>query len=430
MAANTRNTSSFPAHLPGGSNLTRIAALAAAMLAGSLLLASASPASAQLTREAQALRTQETEALSQFADALDAASAAPDFVGLAVAVVKHGRVAMMRTYGVREAGKTDKITPDTVFRLASLSKGFAATLAELEICQGKFRLSDPVAKSVPEFQLRTRQDTAAVTIEDILSHRTGLPPYAYDNLLEAGVPPLEVLARYADVKLSCPVGQCYGYQNSAFNMIAMVIEKTTGVTYADELRTRLLEPLGLKTASVGLDGLMKTGNWARPHRRIRDAWQPTTVKKAYYGVPAAGGVNASITDLATWMIAQMGGRPDVIPPAVLADLRTPRTATPSETRRARILKMPVRDTRYGLGWRIYQYAGHTLYTHSGGVEGFFSQISWLPGSQDGIVILSNTRGARAGKILPMWLDYELNLEKTDWMKLDELALATAVGSPE
>jgi beta-lactamase class C len=390
----------------------------------------AAPASAQLTRAAQAKIVWENQQLADFSKALDASSIAPDFVGLAVAVVKHGQVALVRTYGVREAGKPDKVTPDTVFRLASLSKGFAATLAEMEIRQGKFLLGDPVAKSVPEFRLPTQEATDAVTVEDILSHRTGLPPYAYDNLLEAGVPPLEVLGRYADVKLLCAVGTCYGYQNSAFNMIATIIEKTTGKAYADELRAKVIEPLGLKTVSVGLKGLMSTGNWARPHRRIRNAWQPTTVKPAYYEVPAAGGVNASINDLAAWMIAQMGGRPDVIPADILADLRTPRTATPAETRRARVLKMPVRDTRYGLGWRIYTYAGHTLYTHSGVVEGYFSQISWLPESKDGIVILSNSRGARAGKILPMWLDYELGLKKTDWMKMDDLAEATAAGTAE
>ena len=399
------------------------------MLAGSLLFASP-PAFAQLTKQAQVRQVQETQTLDAFASSLDAASLAPDFVGLAVGVVKHGHVALIRTYGVREAGKPDKVTPDTVFRLASLSKGFAATLAEMEIKQGKFLLSDRVAQSVPGFKLRTPEETDAVTVEDILSHRTGLPPYAYDNLLESGVAPSDVLSRYAELKLSCPVGQCYGYQNTAFNMIATIIEKATGQPYGDELRARVLEPLGLKTASVGLKGLTSTGNWARPHRRLHDVWQATTVKDAYYGLPAAGGVNASITDLAAWMIAQMGGRPDVLPNDILEDLRKPRTATPAETQRARILRMPVRDTRYGLGWRIYKYAGHTLFTHSGGVEGYFSQISWLPENRDGIVILSNSRGARAGKILPMWLDYELGLKKTDWMKLDDLAAATAAGTSE
>src|SRR5262249_41260726 len=155
-------------------------------------------------------------------------------------------------------------------------------LAELEMREGRFRLSDPISKWVPELHLPTDAETASVTIEDVLSQRTGLPPYAYDNLLEAGVAPAEILGRYAEVKLSCEVGQCYGYQNIAFNMIAMVIEKTTGAAYADELKARLFAPLGLRTASVGLKGLMSTGDWAHPHVRKHNAWQPVNVKDAYY----------------------------------------------------------------------------------------------------------------------------------------------------
>ena len=114
-------------------------ALGLSMLVAALAPA---PASAQLTKEAQALRS--------FAEELDDAATAPDFVGLAVAVVKKGKVELMRTYGVREAGGNEKVTPDTVFRLASLSKGFAATLAVLEQSEGKLNLQTPVVSLVPD----------------------------------------------------------------------------------------------------------------------------------------------------------------------------------------------------------------------------------------------------------------------------------------
>jgi len=381
-----------------------------ALLAAIFALAPA--ATAQLKPEAQALRN--------FGAVLDDASTAPDFVGLAVAVVRDGRIVLTKTYGVREAGSAEPITPDTVFRLASLSKGFAATLAVLEARDGRFALSDPVSESVPQFRLRTAKDTAAVTVEDILSHRTGLPPFAFDNLLEAGVAPMEILGRYKTVKLICPVRECYAYQNSTFNMIVNVIESATGKPFGEELRVRLFEPLGLKTASLGVNGLRGTGNWARPHMRRDDVWSPVEVKEAYYKLPAAGGMNASITDLARWVAAHMGANPEILPPEILANLSAPRIATPAETRRQRILKTPVTNTHYGLGWRTYDYAGSRVVTHSGGVEGYFAQIAYLPDSKSGIVILSNTRGARAGKILPTWLDHELGLPKTNWLRLDEI----------
>ena len=179
----------------------------------------------------------------------------------------------------------------------------------------------------------------------------------------------------------------------------------------------------MKTASTGLKELSATGNWARPHKRVESGWMSVPVTDFYYKVPAAGGVNASITDLSKWLVAQMGRRPDVLPKAVLDEAHRKRISTPPETSRQRSLKTPVTDTSYGLGWRSYTYAGKQLLTHSGSVEGYIAQIAWLPAEDAGIVILSNTRGSRAAKILPTWLDYQLGLEKTDWFRLGEIAEA-------
>ncbi len=371
------------------------------------VFAFAAPAHAQLTKEAQRQAT----ALEEFAAELDYASTAPDFVGLAVAVVKGDRIALMRTYGVREAGGKEPVTPDTVFRLASLSKGFAGTLAAMEVKDGKLSLSEKAATYAPQLRMRRPEDAAALTLEDVLSHRTGLPPYAYDNLLEAGTSPAEILSKYATVKPTCAIGECFTYQNTTFNIIASAIERASGKQYATELHERILAPLGMTSTTLGRQGLMSTGNWARPHKRTGMTWIATDVKEPYYRVPAAGGVNSSISDMAKWLIAQMGDRPDVISADVLANAHARRISTPSESSRQRSLKTPVTDTYYGLGWRTYHYAGNKLITHSGSVEGYISQIAWLPDSHTGIVVLSNTRGSRAAKILPTWLDYQLGLPR-------------------
>ena len=388
-------------------------------LAISAFLACAAPAAnAQLTKEAIAL--------NDFASEMDHASTAPDFVGLAVAVVKDGKVALVRTYGVREAGSAAKVTPETVFRLASLSKGFAGTLAAMEVKDGKLDLSTKAVSVAPQFTLRRSADTSAVTLEDVLTHRVGLPPYAFDNLLEGGLSPTEILERYKNVRPICGVHDCFSYQNTAFNIIATAIEQVTGKSYEAELHARILDPLGLTTTSVGRRGLISTGNWARPHRRRgQEDWYAVPVTEPYYRVPAAGGVNSSITDMAKWMIAQMGERPDVLSEDVLDEAHKKRVTTPTESSRTRSLKLPVSSTHYGLGWRIYQYAGHKLINHSGSVEGYFAQIAWLPDKRDGIVVLANSRGSRVTKIVPTWLDYELGLEKTDWFKMEELAIAGA-----
>lgn len=377
----------------------------------------ASPARAQLSPVGKATL--------DFAAELDQAAKAPDFVGLAVAVVRDGHVQLMRTYGVREVGGTEPVDRNTLFRIASLSKGFAATLAALEAKDGRFSWRDAIAPSLPQFKLRDEKATQAVTIEDILSHRVGLPAFAYDDLLERGVAPLDILTRYALLKPACQPGQCFAYQNTTFNMIASVIERATGEPYADRLRKRIFEPLGMRTASLGLDALKAGGDWARPHVFERGAWKQVAVKAPYYLLPAAAGVNASIDDMAAWLIAQTGARPEVIPPDVLDQLRTERISTITETRRARALSMPVTHSAYGLGWRVETYAGNELVTHSGSVEGYLAYIAILPKKRSGIVILSNTRASRVSKILPTWLDYELGLAKTDWLKLADLAAMDA-----
>ena len=394
--------------------------LAALFASAALALAAPTAAHAQLTKEYQQLQ--------EFGAVLDHAATAPDFVGLAVAVVKDGQVALVKTYGVREAGGTEKVTPDTVFRIASLSKGFAGTLAVMEQKDGKLDLQTRVATIVPEFKLKRAADAARVTLEDVLSQRTGLPPYAYDNLLEAGRTPSVILSEYAKVTQTCPPGECFTYQNVAFNMIAAAIEKASGKPYAAELKARILDPLDMKTASLGLAQLKSTGNWARPHKRASQTWVSTPVTDWYYRVPAAGGVNASITDLSKWLIAQIGLRPDVIPQAVLDEAHRKRIATPPETARQRALKTPVTETSYGLGWRNYTYAGKRVITHSGSVEGYIAQIAWVPETRSGIVVLSNTRGARAARIVPAWLDYELGLQKTDWFKMDEITTASGAAA--
>ena len=386
----------------------------------SILLALALGLAAPL---AHAQATREYQALLDFAAELDHAATAPDFVGLAVAVVKDGKVALLRTYGVTEASGAQSVTPDTVFRLASLSKGFAGTLAALEQHEGKLDLNAKALAYAPQLKLRSAADTQAVTLEHVLTHSVGLPPYAYDNLLEAGTPPKDILARYGSVKPTCKPGACFTYQNTTFNIIADAIAKEAGRTFEQELEARILKPLGMTTASLGRREFMATGNWARPHRRAGDGWASTPVTEPYYKVPAAGGMNASINDMSKWLVAQMGGRPDVLPLAVLDEAHRGRIDTPPESARQRSLKTPVTKTSYGLGWRNYQYAGHRLITHAGSVEGFIAQIGWLPDQNAGIVILSNTRGSRAGKIMPTWLDYQLGLPKTDWFRMGDLLQA-------
>lgn len=336
------------------------------------------------------------------------AAQSEDIVGLAAVVVRDGEITFLDTYGLRELAGDDPIDQSTVFRIASLSKGFAASAVGQLIEDGKLSLTDGVSGYVPELRLKNSSQLQKLTLENVLSHRTSLPPYAYDNLLEAGVEPVEILEEFGGVDPICPVGQCYAYQNVMYDIAARVIEQTDGRSYAEVIEDSFFNSLSMERASFGLQNLKLDDNWARPHRRRRgQAWRVGDVKEAYYRVPAAGGVNASIIDMAEWLKAQMGYAPEVISADVLAMTHTERVRTPAEVRRLRSV-MKLDAAHYGLGWRIYEYAGERVVKHSGSVDGGYgAQIAFLPEKNVGFVLLTNSRSRQFWEIMPAFLEVEL-----------------------
>lgn len=371
--------------------------------------------------------TLEESQLDRLDETLTRAMESGDFVGLGVAVVRDGETKFLRTYGVTEIGGDQPITPNTRFRIASLSKGFASSLAGLAVAEGKLSLDAQATDYAPGLALSGGAEKS-LTLAHLLSHRTGLPPNAYDNLLEAGAPPEKILPQYRKVKPICRVGTCYTYQNITYDLAGRAVAAAYGAPYADLVETRLFTPLAMTTASIGSKALFESGDWARPHLRNRkkskdappNPWRVVDVKEPYYGVPAAGGVNASIADMAQWLKAQLGETPEVLSPMVLDFIHAPQVSTPSETRRMRSVMPNLTSSQYAYGWRVYDYAGHRIIAHGGSVDGYGAQIAFIPELNAGIVILANTRTRRMWSIAPMFLDLTLGQPPKDWLALEDM----------
>lgn len=308
--------------------------------------------------------------------------------GAAIAIVQGDSVVYTKCYGVRELGRVEPITPHTVFRVASLSKGFAAVLTGLLVQDGVLSWDDKVKKYVPAFALKNETHAQNLTIRHILSHTTGLPSHTYDNLVEANVPFPTIVDQLKTVPCVWPLGQNYNYQNVLYSLIGEVVKSAAGVDYTQLLQTRLLSPLGMKDASVTREAFLSNANHASPHIRRRGKWMLTDVTESYYAIVPAAGVNASITDMAQWLRAMLGERPQVVPPSVVQEVSAPMIKTRRELRRYH-WSGRARHAYYGLGWRIFDYAGQKLVFHSGGVRGYVSQIAFLPEENLGIVVLLN-----------------------------------------
>ena len=367
--------------------------------------------------DARAIATDVAPVTAEFARWVDQIAQGDQVAGLAVAVVKDDTVVYERALGYTDWSTRAPVTPSTTFRLASLSKGFATTLAGLIVDDGMMSWDTRIAGVLPTFALADLEGSNRLTVRDILSHRVGLPHNTYDHLIEQSEPYPLLVDRLREVPLTCAVGECYGYQNIAFSLIGDITYAITGDFFYHLVEKRVFHPLGMTTATYGLDALKGSASWARPHTRNRKAWVSLEPNENYYHLPPAAGANASLRDMEQWLVAQMGGRPDVLPLPLLEELHAPLVQTPKDVgltpwRRQRLL-----DAKYALGWRVFDYAGEPMVFHAGAVKGYRSVIAFLPGHRFGMVMLWNCESATPNGLLPMLFDRYLGLPAVDWAGL-------------
>jgi beta-lactamase class C len=356
-------------------------------------------------------------------------AAKPAMVGLAVGVVENGRITFLQGYGETLKGSGEPVTPDTVFRWASVSKGLAATMVVKLAEQGKIKLGAPVADYAPDLHLPLGNEHLA-TVGDLLSHRLGLYRNAYDNKLEEGADPSMLRASLGQLNAICAPGTCWSYQNVAFDASSEMVSRATGQSYEQAVRRMLFNPIGMTSGSVSLAGLESSKSWARPHNA---GGRPLPMVDTYYKVPGAGGINSNIKDMALWMEAQMGEMPDVLDARLLDTIHAPYVVTPTERGRLRKFLERLGTAWYGYGWRSYDYAGHRIVGHRGGINGYRSLILFDPAKKSGVVALWNSNTNQPGGLEFEVMDMIYRLPFRDWLELDSTpaqSIAAEESEPE
>lgn len=337
--------------------------------------------------------------------------------GAAIAIVKDSSIIYMKGFGVREIGKKDSIDVNTVFRIASVSKCFASFLTGILVEENKLDWNDPVNKFLPEFELHSPAQTSKLTLHNVLSHTTGLPFHAYTNLVEDGHPLPLMLSRLKDVPLASNVGTAYSYQNVAYSLIGESIKAATGKSYEGWMIEKVFAPLQMKNASIDYFSMVTNKNVAKPHLPKRDGWKKAKINNTYYNVSPAGGINASISDMAKWMIALLGYRTDIIKPETLKTLYTPVIKAPSKNRNyGRMHRLT--NSFYGLGWRILHYPNDTLVYHGGYVDGYRSEVAINQHDNFAVCILANSPGELPDNGIPIFFNL-LNRYREDIRAWDQ-----------
>lgn len=323
-------------------------------------------------------------------------------VGAAVGIVHKGKVILLKPFGLRDIEKNDPVDINTVFRLASVSKGFAGVLAAKLDYKGILDIDDKIIDYLPSFKLKDSVNTNTLTIEHTLSHTTGLVPHAYDDLIELDRPVSKIIDELYEVNLSGPPGRYYSYQNVAFSLIDTILKVKTGKSYSKTIHNQLFEPLGMHSASTCFQALQLNYNTAAPHYRHGRRFRRMKDNDRYYSVAPAAGVNASINDMTKWLLALTGHRPDVVDPCTLEMISKKQIRTPLKWVYLRNWKGAYKK-HYGLGWRIVDYQGREVMYHAGYVCGYKAEIAFSLKDDIGIVFLMNSPNKFSSEAIPQFL---------------------------
>lgn len=341
--------------------------------------------------------------LQDYSRWLDAEIEEAGTVGAAIAVVYKDQIALMKTYGVQKAGGNDSIDEHTLFRLASVSKTITGVLAGVLEAEGLLRLDEKVVDHLPGFRLKTPGNTRDLKIRNLLSHTSGLIPHAYDNMVEEKVPVGKILERLCEVEISAPPGQLYSYQNVMFSLIDTILSVKTGQKYPELVRKKIFEPFGMNDASVDFQSFKYSQNKAFPHIRGKNGYWPTKLNDRYYSTAPAAGVNASISDMARFLLALLKKDAPGMTLKTHQAVFSPQVVSPLSRRYLRQWN-GVDSKYYAIGWRIIGYKGRKVAYHGGYVQGYKAEIAFCGEENTGIVYLTNSPGTVASQTIPRFLD--------------------------
>jgi CubicO group peptidase (beta-lactamase class C family) len=339
--------------------------------------------------------------------------------GLAVAVVKDGAIVYAKGFGVREVGKPERVDTNTVFAIGSNTKLFTAVAAGMLVDEGRMQWDDRLTKFLPSFQVYDPWVTRELTLVDAMSHRSGLGQRA--EMVAYGSPYSreEILRRLRYLPPNSSFRSEFGYSNAMLLAAGEAEAAVAGTSWDDLIERRILRPLGMTSTSSTVRGLDTMSDVATPHTSNGATLMPIAWRDIDNVAPA-GSINSSVADMCRWMkfLLERGraGNRRLLSTSSYEMITSPHTIipTPPDT-----LRPSVHFAAYGLGVLMYDYRGVKVLTHTGGIDGMLSDMTWVPERGLGIVVVTNTDGHNElYSALPRWiLDRYLDAPVVDWSRV-------------
>ncbi|MCI0390821.1 MAG: serine hydrolase [Acidobacteria bacterium] len=340
--------------------------------------------------------------------------------GIAVAIVKDGKVVYAKGYGYRDVKKGLKVTPDTLFAIGSCSKAFTATALAILVDEGKLDWDKPLRDYLPDFRLSDAFATQHMRPRDLVTHQSGLPRH---DLVWYGSPlsRKELFERLQYLEPSKPLHAKFQYNNLMFMTAGVLIERVSGSTWEEFVRRKILDPLGMKTSNFSVKDSQKMPDYSLPYREEKGNVNEIPFRNID-AIGPAGSINSSVNEMANWLLMQLGkGKFDgrqVISEKSLNEIHTPQIVAGGDLKYDESFY-----SSYAMGWAVTSYRGHPSLSHGGGIDGFTSQVRFLPKDQLGVMVLTNSSSPASGLIASNAVDRMLGLSEAPWAQRtkDDLA---------
>lgn len=336
--------------------------------------------------------------------------------GVAVGIVKNGKIVYTKGFGLRDVEKNLPVTPDTLFAIGSATKAFTALLLEILSDEGKVELDQPLRRYIPWFRLLDKEAGDRLTPRDLLTHRSGLPRHDllwYNNLAASR---RELVESLAHLPATADLRTRFQYNNLMFLTAGYLAEVLTGKTWEENIRERIFSPLDMKRSNFSVDEARRDADCALPYDE-RDGKMQQIPFRGLTNMGPAGSINSSVNEMCRWLLLHLGdgqcaGR-RVVSATALRDAHTP------------VMKMnnipahpALTSSDYALGWMTDIYRNHPRIHHGGNIDGFSAMVTLLPKDDIGIVVLTNKNGTPLQEVLVRLVaDRLLGLEPIDWVGL-------------
>ena len=340
--------------------------------------------------------------------------------GIAVAIVKDGKIVHAKGYGVKSILTNEKVDANTLFGIASNSKAFTSAALAMLVDEGKVKWDDKVIKYLPNFRMYNDYVTNEFTIRDLLTHRSGLGLGAGDLMIwpdGSDFTAQDIIQNLQYLKPVSAFRTQYDYDNLLYIVAGEVIRVAIGLSWCDFVEQRIMKPLEMNNSAASYLRLKDSTNIIAPHVPIDGKLK---VIKRYQNqlFDAAAGIYSSVNDLSKWTIMQMNDgkygtdNKQLFSKKQHNEMWQLQTIIPVNPR-------PPYNTHfsgYGLGWFLSDVKGYKQVTHTGGLEGIVTQVTLIPELNLGIIVLTNQQSGAAFRAITNTIkDSYLGIQAEDYV---------------